>query len=521
MRKHFYLLLSTCFLLLYAVTAQHGVSWQDSGEFQYRVLSHDYFWISGIARAHPAYIAGAELFLSFFPLSCRLTALALFSGLGMSIALLFLARILSHLKLKPSTIFITVATLGLSHMAWWMSTVAEVYTWSLAFLLAEILCVVHLCEEGTAKQKTEVRSQKSEASGQKIKTGEQTTSNTIWIWILLALLNGLHASIHNFAFLNLPVYALLFFYLNWRKNVLRSFALLVLTAFAWLAGASLLMALCQLEWQENHSLIATLKSLLFGREFEAFVKGMHAINWPLAKMNLALACISLLNPAWCFACFAGRTRNKQTLFKITLLGLTAIHGLFWVRYFVPDQATFILPTLTLLAVWVGIGLDSVTLQRRHLIALASLIILSSIITPLLIHQVLQAKQGGVKRARALPFREESSYWLYPWKHNEHSAALFVQEARKLLKEGDLLIADNTAAGPLMAAQAAGLLTPNIRIITFFTGETEAELLSLVEQKERVYIVSPVAGYASPALLTGWFQFEKEGVLYRIRKVRHD
>jgi hypothetical protein len=73
----------------------------------------------------------------------------------------------------------------------------------------------------------------------------------------------------------------------------------------------------------------------------------------------------------------------------------------------------------------------------------------------------------------------------------------------------------------MAAQAAGHLSPNIRIITFFTGETEAELLSLVEKKERVYIVSPVPGYAPASLLAGQFNFEKEGVLYRIRKVRHD
>lgn len=484
-------------MLLYAVTAQRGVSWQDSGEFQYRVLSHDYFWISGIARAHPAYIAGAELFLSFFPVSCHLTALSLFSGLGMSIALLFLARILSHLKLKPSTIFIAVVTLGLSHMAWWMSTVAEVYTWSLAFWLAEILCVVHLCEE------------------------EQKASTTLWIWILLALLNGLHASIHNFAFLNLPVYALLFFYLHWRKNVLRSFILLVLTAFAWFAGASLLIALFQLEWQENQSFIATLQSLLFGREFEAVVKGTRTINWPLAKMNFALASISLLNPAWCFVFFAGRTWRKQGVFKIALLGLTAIHALFWIRYFVPDQATFILPTLALLSVWVAIGLDSLTLRPKTLVALAALIILSSIITPLVIHNVLQTKQGGVKRARELPFREESGYWLFPWKHHERSAAQFLDHVRTIIKGGDVLIADNTAAGPLMAAQAAGLLTTQIRLITFFTGETEAELLTLVETAERVYIVSPVAGYASPALLTGRFHFEKEGVLYRVRKVHHD
>jgi hypothetical protein len=180
-----------------------------------------------------------------------------------------------------------------------------------------------------------------------------------------------------------------------------------------------------------------------------------------------------------------------------------------------------LPSLALLAIWVGIGLDSVTLHRKQLITLCAVILLSSIATPLFIHQFLQAKQGGVKRARELPFRNESSYWLFPWKHNEQSAARFVKHVCAILKSGDVLIADNTAAGPIMAAQAAGLLTPHVRIIAFFTGETDEELVQLIKTKERVYIVSPVAGYASSALLTGQFTFEKEDVLYRIRSVRHD
>jgi hypothetical protein len=498
MRKHIYLILFTCFLLLYALTAQRGMSWQDSGEFQYRVLVHDYFWISGIARAHPAYIAGAEFFLKLFPASSRFYALNLFSGVGMSVALLLLARLLSHLKLKPSTILITVLTLGLSHMAWWMSTMAEVYTWSIAFLLAEVLCLFTICS-----------------------LKEERSAFQIFIWATLALLNGFHASIHNFAFLNLPVYAVLFVYFHLRKPLRQTGLTLLVSTCSWLIGASMLITLFKIEWGQTHDSIATAKSLLFGHEFEDVVKGTRAINWPLAKMNIALACISLLNPAWCFIFVAGRTRTINACFKIALLGLTLIHGLFWIRYFVPDQATFILPTLALLAIWVGIGLNTLSLRRNLLIALMTVVILAPILSPLLIHQILEVKQGGIKRARELPFREESSYWLYPWKQNERSAALFLDQVRIILKDGDILIADNTAAGPLMAAQAAGLLTPNIRIITFFTGESETELLNLVEASERVFIVSPVAGYASSALLTGRFNFEKEGVLYRIRKVHHE
>lgn len=490
--------LFACFFLLYAVTAQRSVSWQDSGEFQYRVLVHDYFWISGIARAHPCYIAGAELFSLLFPASCRFYAVNLFSGLGMAVALLLLARILSHLQLKTSTIILAVLTLGLSHMAWWMSTIAEVYTWSIALLMAEVLCLLNICNLKGESDKAYVNA-----------------------WASLALLNGFHASFHNFAFLNLPVYAFLFIYLHVRKRFWLNAYVLFISACFWLMGAYLLIILFQIEWNTTQSLVATLKSLLFGHGYEDVVVGTRSINWPLATMNLALASISLLNPAWLFTCFAGRTRTQYACFKLALLGLTVIHLLFWIRYFVPDQATFILPSLALLAIWVGVGFDSLALKQKHVLLLCSAIIAISIATPVLIHKFLQTQHGMVKRMRELPFREESSYWLFPWKHNERSAARFVAHICAILKEGDVLIADNTTAGPIMAAQVAGLLSSNIRIIAFSTGETDEELVRLIKTKDRVYIVSPVAGYASSALLTGGFTFEKEDVLYRIRIARHE
>ena len=506
--KLFYGLLFACFFLLYAATAQRGVSWQDSGEFQYRVLVHDYSWISGIAIAHPAYIVGAELFSCLFPASCRFYAINLFSGLGMAFALTFLARLLTLLRLKTSTVILTVLTLGFSHMAWWLSTISEVYTWSLAFLMAELFCMAQLCGEGSEKKRKE--------------EGERTQEHGVTrIWILLALLNGLHASFHNFAFLNLPVYAILFTCLRWRRSLLQSITLLLLTACAWLLGACLLVALFYLEWSATQSFTTTLKSLLFSHEFEDVVTGTRAINWSLAKMNLALASISFLSPAWLFVYFAGRTRSTYSYFKLALLGLLMLHFFFWIRYFVPDQATFLLPTLGLLAIWVGIGLDSLTLRRKQVVLLGTAILLFAIVTPLFLHHILLIKQGGIKRVRELPFREESSYWLFPWKHNERSAARFVEQACGILKAGDILIADNTAAGPIMVAQATGLLTSNIRLITFFTGETDEEVIQLIKANDRVYIVSPVAGYAPNILLTGNFTFKKEDVLYRIRSARHE
>ena len=70
----FSLVVLAAFYLLYAFTAQRGVSWQDSGEFQYRAFIGDYHWHSGIARAHPLYILLARGFAAGFAPASRLHA---------------------------------------------------------------------------------------------------------------------------------------------------------------------------------------------------------------------------------------------------------------------------------------------------------------------------------------------------------------------------------------------------------------------------------------------------------------
>ena len=510
------------FLALYAVTAQHGVSWQDSGEFQYRVLAGDFVWCSGIARAHPLYIGMARVVRELFPASAGLYAVTLFSGVGMALALTLLAAVVWRLTGNRLGVVVAVVTLGLSHMAWWMSAVAEVYTWSLAGLMGELYGLVRFAE----------RRQPG------------------WLLVLF-FANGAHAAIHNFAFLSLPVYLVLLFAEVRREGVAaspsfmrqagRGLLAVVCVAGAWLAGAWLLVWLAVADWRTGGDVLATLKSLLFGTGYEAIVLGREAPVWRQVAANSALAGLSLLSPCWLFAWLGLKGLAEHGTLKKCLFALTLIHVLFWARYFVPDQAAFVLPTLGLLAVWVGIGakealigeiskrekrgrqanesrLASSVLHRKEIwvVWLLATGVVSAVAGPWLLNEAVRRAGWGVARSRTLPFRDEARYWLLPWKSGERSAARFVEEVNQQVRAGDVLVSDATAAAPLLAAREAGVSRTDWRLITPWSGETDAELRQLAgDAKKRVFVVSPVAGYAPGAVLDGAAEFVREGVLFRV------
>ena len=131
-----------------------------------------------------------------------------------------------------------------------------------------------------------------------------------------------------------------------------------------------------------------------------------------------------------------------------------------------------------------------------------------------------ARRAGLDlaRSRALPFREEPGYWLLPWKQGEDSAERFVSAVGKQLARGDVLFADSTAAGPLMAARQAGVLGREWRLMTPWSGEAEEEWRALLrDEARRVYVVSPVTGYVPGVVLEEAKGFVREGVLHRVKE----
>jgi len=269
---------------------------------------------------------------------------------------------------------------------------------------------------------------------------------------------------------------------------------------------------------ETGDLTLVLKSVLFGYGYEGPVLGTGGFvlkNW---VANIALTGMSFVNPCWLLA---GRgiwtPKDEQRQIRRWLLGLTILHGFFWVRYFVPDQATFVLPTLGLLAVWVGLGCAAVCKKKRAYAIMLAGGIMCAVAVPLFLCDAVERAGLSVRRSRSLPFRDELRYWATPWKQGESSAARFVVEIGKQLRAGDVLVADSTAAGPLLAAREAGVISKQWRLITSWSMLPETDVLELIRDKSvRVFVVSPVRGYAPKAVLDAADGFEKEGVVYRIK-----
>jgi len=414
------------FSLLYAATCQRGVSWQDSGTFQWRVLNSDCLGQRGLALAHPLYIAAAQL-LKHIPIGSLSGRLNFFSGLGMAVALANLAGLLTSLTKRRWIGLFIAAMLSVTHTAWWLSTIAEVYTWSVAGLTAELWLLAILIR--------------------------RPSSRTL---AALGLISGLGLSLHNFALLPLPVYFVLAIVLIARRRLRVS--ALGAAAAAWLLGAGLYLGLVIHQAVISGDISGTIQSALFGR-YAAQVLNASSLSQNF-KANMALSAlnfISMLGPLAIVGWFSMRRRLGGAL-ATTLGAVTLIEVLFFIRYPVPDQFTFILPTLVLVALAAGIGLSVLADASKGVRTGAVVLCVASIIAQPVVYAAAPAMLNSfgvrVSRSRKLPFRDEMRYWLVPWKHNEDSAQRFADRALELAAPADIILADSTSVYPLLIVRAA-------------------------------------------------------------------
>jgi hypothetical protein len=147
--------------------------------------------------------------------------------------------------------------------------------------------------------------------------------------------------------------------------------------------------------------------------------------------------------------------------------ITAIHVLFFIRYPVPDQFTFILPSLLLIALAAGVGLGWLmdrSVRWRRLAVGAGIV---SILLPPLVYglslPLARAVVKGPVRSHQLPYRDELRYWLWPWKQDEHSARRFAQAAFEQAAPDGVIVPDSTSRYPLNVWQALTGQAPGVAV----------------------------------------------------------
>ena len=347
------------FFALYALTAQRGLGWGDSGEFHYRILSDAAGAFSGcesFATAHPLYVALAKALCST---PFQVTLLSSFFG-----ALAVVGFYLCTGRMAMTLLF------GLSHMLWRMSCLAEVQTMNLAFTVFETFFFLRAAE-----------------------------SRRFGDWFAALLLAGLHLNVHNFALLALPVYVVFFVWSFRGKRLWLSVPALAV----WAAGAS--------PWLRA-IFIRGAKDVLVGG-YGAQVGGILPANGKVACFNFALASLSFFVPA------AIAWWNRRDLksgggspIATAVWALFAVNAFFFGRYFVPDQATFLLPTLFFAYLLVA----RFEMSRDRAISLAAM----QLFLPVMAYMALSQVKVPAWRS-SHPYRDEAAYFALPWKFNDDSA----------------------------------------------------------------------------------------------------
>lgn len=485
--------------LLYALTCQRGVSWQDSGMFQYRAYTLDLRGQLGLALAHPLYIIAGWL-LKFVPVADFPARLNFFSGLGMAAAAANLAAATALLTGRRWIALAVAVMLVVAHTAWWLATIAEVYTWQLAGFTAELWLLVLLVRRPA--------------------WGKLAA---------LALINGLGLCVHNLALLPLPLYLLVAIVLIVRRR-LPAWSLAA-AAGAWIAGAGLYFGLIAVEIAGGAGVKAAIASALFGQGYADKVLNT-AVQWGVVrKANFALMALNVVGAPMLLAAVGAATLRRRVggLLAGVLWAIAGVHLLFVIRYNVPDQFTFFLPALAMFVLLAGAGLASLESWNRPAKAVGIALVLVWVLAMPLFYAAAPAlvRAGGLELAdqHALPYRSESRYWLTPWKHNEDSAERFARDAVSQLRaEGApaFLYAPSTAHAPLrwvLTTEAAdapitlmgGWGDPLVKLLQDQPGRFWQ---TVRERRASVWVVSIEADYCPP-LLRALAGEKPQGLLYRV------
>ena len=484
-----YLIVLAAALILYGVSVAPGPVWQDNGAAQVRVLRHDLRGEQGLALSHPLYylVAFAFQLLPFGEPALRTNLVSVVCG-AVTVANVFL--LLRMLTDRRAAAIVGTISLAVAHTFWQHCALPETYTLTSALLAGELLCLARY-----------------------VQTGRQR-----WI-IFLFLTSGMGLSNHMIAVLNLPVWGSLLLWLLWRRKI--GAGTLLGAGLAWLGGASVYLGLIVSELAAGEPAGNVIGSALFGGHYAGNVLNLHVGASLLRKSCLYLG-LNFPTPVALLALvgLAAVRRGEPRLVLRALAAALVIHLLWAVRYDIVDQYTFFIPSVVLIAVFIGIGADRFLRSHRRawVWVLPALALLPPVIYAPLPWIVRAAGlRLGVKRD--IPYRDSYSYFLWPWKTGHHGPTRFANAVQQTLPDGAFLIADSTTAPPIHYQMETGRWKKSGTVWPpphGIGGELEpaAEDAAEALREGLVYVVTPQPGYCPAWLLSG-YKFERESVLYHV------
>ena len=488
------------FLVIYALSCAPGLLWQDSGLVQYRVLHHDLTGFFGLALAHPLFYYLA-IVMKAIPLGEAVHRINLLSALAGAVAV---ANVFAFMRLwlqRTGPALLAAISLGLCHTFWQHASVAETYTLWSAFFTGELVVLMQFVR----------------------------TRRTGYLYAL-ALVNGLALSVHNLAGLSFVCYGVYAAGL-WRRQRV-TLGSLCWMALLWLIGTLPFTSLIALSAVQSGDLVGTLKSAAFGDRWQDAVLNT-SMTFTVLKENVEYMLLNFptLNLALFFVGLAGLCRKKGPVEIRRLVGgLALLFLLFASRYTVADRYAFFIPFYIVSAILIGLGLaviqDKLALSDRRFSGqrLKSLV-LALAVCPVAVYALAPSvfKQEGVtlNTRGDIPYRDDVTYFLRPWKTGYHGADRFAREVLAQVEPNAVIYADTTTVGPLLIRQQTEHQREDVTIVNGAVHSPGASILTaqaldrlLIHRS--VYVVSDLPGYC-PAFIREHYPLYPKGLLKQVGK----
>ncbi|MBP8302520.1 MAG: DUF2723 domain-containing protein [Phycisphaerae bacterium] len=482
-----------CAALLYGVSCAPGLLWQDSGLIQYRVLNQDVAGSLGLAVSHPLHILAAmgTKILPWGPVATKVNLLSSVAGAVAVANVLLLVRLWTG---RPAAALVAALTLALSHTFWQHASMAETYTLWTALFTAELIVLL-----------------------QYTRTGRRG------LLYGLGLLNGLAVAVHVLGVIPLAVYAV-YFGLLCRRGLVRPRDL-GLFALAWVAGCLPYEVLILQRLVETGDLRGTLCSALFGSRWQDEVLNT-VITARMVKENLLLWLLNFPTPNGILAVLGSALlarRARSEPFGVVVLALTVLTLAFAFRYTVPDRYAFFIPFYVMVSLLAGWGAHIVLGRKGHVRWAAGAMVLAALV-PVAVYAAAPwvARKAGVQIPTRgdVPYRDDLSFFLRPWKTGYTGADRFAAEALGSAAPHAVLYADLTTIGPLLVTQQTRGIRPDVAIVNPVvlhpaSPPWNAQVLPGLLETRPVYVASCRSGNC-PQFVRADYDLVEAGLLWQVR-----
>jgi hypothetical protein len=486
-----YTILLCAALALYIVSCAPGLLWQDSGLIQYRVWHNDIEGPLGLALSHPLFYLLA-IGVKYIPAGEFAYKVNLVSAIAAAVAV---ANVFLLVRLWLGRSFpavIAAVTLGLSHTFWLHACMAETYTLWTALFTAELIMLLRYIR-----------------------------TDRVHYLYALGLLNGLSTSVHILAVIPLACYAAwLLSVRSQRELYRRDLAIVVLL---WVAGAMPYEYLIVKNMIQTGDVAGALSSAAFGRSWQGAVLNV-SLSMKMAQENLLYILFNFPSPnillffAGCFGVFK---LSRPGGLRSVAVGLLVLFFVFAFRYTVPDRYAFFIPFYCMVAILTGVGTCWLQDWTNHKVV--ALLILFFGVLPVGIYAVaptvVRRAPLDIGTRNDIPYRNDYSYFLQPWKTGYRGAGRFAREALKQAADNAVIYADLTTVAPLLLAQQAEAKRPDVAIISGTVNSKDAPQLNehTIAQLLRdrpIYVVSSRPRYC-PDFVLREYDLVQAGILWRI------